>query len=195
MAINCALATAAVLAACGGPVDATPPVNGSSSAAASEQLFPPGSHFDSALYGYGIDLPDGWRTQPAEQRWDGAYGGFGSDTPSSDQFYFQKGYTAWAAAAPTEASLKELLDAENASDVEQHQCEADPPRTAITIGGEQALLEMKHCPTDSPSVLGTAAVIHDGSGYFFYFIHPETVAASDDDQQLFEGLLRTIAFE
>lgn len=189
------LAICLALGACATSSQPTSPTASSSGAPASEQLLPAGSHFDSPLYAYGIDLPDGWRPEPAGETWDGEYGSVGSDSPNVDQFFFQKGYVAWALAAPTDATLREFVDGENAADAELHECEPAPATTATTIGGEEALIEMKLCPTDSATVLGTAAAIHNGVGYFFYFIHPESLATSDDDQQVFQSLLDTVTFE
>jgi hypothetical protein len=195
-----AVAIALAVGACASPSQPTPSATASSSAVASsavasEQLLPRGSHFDSPLYAYAIELPDGWRPEPAGERWDGKYGSVGSDAPSSDQFFFQKGYSAWAFAAPTDATLRKLVEGANAADARLHECEAKPATVATSIGGEKALLGLKHCPTDSATVLGTAAAIHNGVGYFFYFIHPEVIAASDDDRQVFQSLLDTVVFE
>jgi hypothetical protein len=161
---------------------------------ASEQLFPAGSHFDSSLYGFSLDLPDGWRPDPATERWDGTYGTFGSDSLQADRFHFQKGYTVWAVAAPTTATLQQFVAGQDASDARRHECPRHPDGQPATIGSEDALLEMKHCPTDSAAVIGMAATIHRGVGYFFYFIHPVSVEASNDDQQVFQSLLDTVTF-
>ena len=195
--------TAMVLAACAttsGPASPSPtgqvsaPASPTATAAATEQLFPLGSHFTSEVYGYAIDLPDGWRPDPATQTWDGRYGSFGSDTPDSDRFHFQKGHTLWAVAAPTDATLEALLAGQEHSDATKHDCPRHPLRDDTQIGGEPALIELKHCPTESPTVVGTAATIHHGIGYFFYFIHPASIEASPDDRQVFQALLSTVTF-
>jgi len=161
---------------------------------ATEQLFPPGSHFESALYAFGIDLPDGWRPDPATEHWNGKYGSFGSDSVNADRFHFQKGFTVWVAAAPTDATLEQLVAGQDSSDARRHDCPRHPDEQTTTIGGEHAFLEMKHCPTDSGAVIGMAAAIHGGAGYFFYFIHPVFVDATDNDQQVFQSLLDTVTF-
>jgi hypothetical protein len=185
MRLSAVVLVASLLAACAGA---------SPTARPSERLFPPGSHFNSALYGFSIDLPDGWRPDPATERWNGTFGTFGSDAASSDRFHFQGGYTAWVAAAPTGAGLDHWIAGQDASDARRHECPAHPTAEEFQIAGGEARIESKHCPTDSPTVIVMAATIHAGVGYFFYFIHPADIEASDTDQRVFEAMLSTVTF-
>jgi hypothetical protein len=199
-----ALMTAVALAGCTTAVSAPTvdvtirPVPSESLAASpvpTEQLFPLGSHFVSPLYGYAMDVPDGWRPQAADHRWNGKPGTFGSGTATSDRYTFQRGYSMWAVGAPTEASLGDFMASQNRADARKHDCPPRPKAVATTIGGEDALLVFEHCPVDSTTVIGAAAVIHDGTGHFFYFIHPAYIDPSNDDRQVFQDILDTVVFQ
>jgi hypothetical protein len=137
------------------------------------------------VYAYSIALPAGWRPIPATQAWDGTTG-ITNEDPWVDQFISERGTIAWAFAAPTSKSLDDVTADQIASGAER-ECsttpETDEETTVVT-----------HCPADSETVVAWADLVHDGEGYFFYFIYPDSLAADPNPIDPFRDLLNGIEF-
>ena len=66
-----------------------------------------------------------------------------------------------------------------------------------TVGGEPARLLTKHCPADAPdggALIATAALLHAGDGYFFYFIYPVGLAPDPNAIDAFTSFLEGVEF-
>ena len=98
--------------------------------------------------------------------------------------------TLWAAAAPTAKSLNDFVSDETEIDAVQHDCENPPDMDEpFTLDDEPARLTAKNCPTDSETLIASAAVIKEGVGYFFYFRHVDPDPSSlDVFQELLTGV-------
>jgi hypothetical protein len=185
----CASAVAAVVlltASCGSSATPTPSATPGPSAS--------GSTFSSSVYAYSIALPAGWRPVPATEAWDGTTA-VSSEDPWVDQFISSRGTIVWAYAAPTSKSLADLTDEAVAASASERQCMANPQvDEPLTVGEEAARFIVTRCPADSQTVIAWATVIHAGDGYFFYFIHPESLAPDPNAVDAFRALLNGIAF-
>jgi hypothetical protein len=169
------------------PTPQPSPTSGVMSPAPSRTTGPtaPPSTFTSSRYGYSIDLPAGWTGYPAFLAWDGtsapAY-----DQAVVDQLKSSTGTVAWVMSAPTTRTLPAYIAAQTAVDAVEHPCPtAAEIDQAITIDGEPARMLVKHCGT----LVVSAAVIHKGSGYFFYFQHLPEDTADPEDYEVFKTLL------
>jgi hypothetical protein len=150
----------------------------------------PPSTFTSSRYGYSIDLPAGWTGYPAFVSWDGtsapAY-----DQAAVDQLKSSTGTVAWVMSAPTTKTLPPYIAAQTAIDAVEHPCPtAAELDQAITIDGEPARMLVKHCGT----LVVSAAVIHKGSGYFFYFQHLPEDTADPESYEIFKTLLAGVTW-
>ncbi len=155
------------------------------------------SVFVSPLYGYSVALPEAWRPEPATVAWTEA-DSFGSDSANSDKFYSTRGTTIWAAATATAKTLDQFVDDQVAIDAVENDCpttlETDD---GTTVGGEPARLLTKHCPADAPdggALIATAALLHAGNGYFFYFIYPVGLAPDPNAIDAFTSFLEGVEF-
>lgn len=150
----------------------------------------PPSTFTSSKYAYSIDLPAGWTGYPAFLPWDGtsapAY-----DQAVVDQLKSSTGTVAWVMSAPTTNTLPDYIAAQTAVDAVEHPCPtAAELDQAITIDGEPARMLVKHCGT----LVVSAAVIHKGSGYFFYFQHLPEDTADPEGYEIFKTLLAGVTW-
>jgi len=92
-------------------------------------------------------------------------------------------------------SLAPLSAARTAADAATHPCPTTPEiNEPITVAGEPAVFTSKHCPAGSGTLVANMAVIHNRIGYFFYFQHPESVAADPNDLAVFKTLLSGVKF-
>jgi hypothetical protein len=158
---------------------------------------PPGtpSGFSSPTYGYAISLPANWTAvKPASSAWDGT-GAPSHDDAQTDLFASTQGTIAWAYAGSTSASLTEFAAAQAAADAAYHPCPASPETDeSFEVGGEAARFTVKHCPATGGILVAMTAVIHEGAGYVFYFQHPPTAKAGEDDAAVFKELLAGVSF-
>jgi hypothetical protein len=212
LALLCIAALVSVGACQAGPVATPAPsaatlVEASTAASASVASGPPPSEasvtavpvgtasaFVSTVYGYTLGLPADWAVvKPATLAWDGT-GAPGHDTAVTDLFASAAGTLAWANAAITAKSLNAFTSERLAADAAAHPCPARPETDeTLTIAGEPARFTVKHCPATGGILVAMAAVIHDGTGYVFYFQHPPAAPARDDDVATFKGLLGGVA--
>jgi hypothetical protein len=153
------------------------------------------SVFVSPLYGYSAALSEGWRPEPATEAWTEA-DSFGSDSANSDKFYSTRGTTIWAVATATAKTLDQFVADQVATDAVENDCpttlETDD---ATAVGGEPARLITKHCPAgaaDGGALIATAALLHGGDGYFFYFIYPVGLAADPNAIDAFTSFLEGV---
>ena len=183
------IGTMIVLTACG-TASPTPTPGATTLPSASPSVFV------SPLYGYSVALAEGWRPEPATEAWNGSGGA--SDAASSDKFHSDRGTTIWTIATPTTKTLDQLVADQIASDAAGNGC----PTTMdtddeTTVGGEPARLTTKHCPADAPdggALIATAAVLHGGDGYFFYFIYPVYLAPDPNALDAFTSFLEGVEF-
>jgi hypothetical protein len=152
-----------------------------------------GSTFSSSVYQYSIDLPDGWRPVAATEAWDGT-SGITNEDPWVDQFISQRGTLAWAFAAPTSKTLDELTADQIASGAVRRCSKTPETDEGISVGQEPARFVVMHCPADSATLVAWADLVHDGDGYFFYFIYPESLAADPKPLDPFRTLLHGVQF-
>ena len=97
--------------------------------------------------------------------------------------------------APSSQSVDQLIDDRTEADADDHDCDPVPDSDElITIGGEPARLTVKNCPVESPTIIGTAAVIHAGTGYLFYFRHSELLTPNPNAVDKFTDFLAGISF-
>ncbi len=184
---SCAAALLLLAASCSS--SATTPTQSTPSVAASAS----DSSFSSSVYAYSIALPAGWRPIPATEAWDGTTG-ITNEDPWVDQFISERGTIAWAFAAPTSKSLDDVTADQIASGAER-ECSTTPETDEeTTVGDAPARFVVTHCPADSETVVAWADLVHDGDGYFFYFIYPDSLAADPNPLDPFRELLSGIEF-
>jgi hypothetical protein len=183
------VAALTLLAACG-TASSTPTPAATTVPSASPSVFV------SPLYGYSVALSEGWRPEPATEAWTGSGGG--SDAASSDRFYSTRGTTIWTVAAPTTKTVDELVTDQIAADAAGNGCPTTMDSDEeTTVGGEPARLTTKHCPADAAdggALIATAALLHGGDGYFFYFIYPVGLAADPNAIDDFTSFLEGVEF-
>jgi hypothetical protein len=185
------LVSVGLLAACGG----SPSPAATQSASTTPVTTAPAEPFVSAHYGYTVTSTD-WTGTDATKAWDGA-GAPGDGSPTVDTLEGPEGVRAWAMAAPTEATLQEYVDEYRKANSKAHQCPMKPEKTEpTTIGGEPAILDETHCPTQVGAFSITATVIHDGTAStFFTYTTVQGSEAEAFTRNWFEGLLPLISFD
>jgi hypothetical protein len=150
--------------------------------------------FLSPIYHYAIALPGWTAVKPASIAWDGT-GAPSHDDAQTDLFASMSGTIAWAYAAPTAASLTEFAAARTGADAAEHPCPASPETDeSFEVGGDAARFTVKHCPAAGGILVAMTAVMHRGTGYVFYFQHPPTAPAREDDITIFKSLLAGVSF-
>jgi hypothetical protein len=184
------LASAGVLAACGGSsgssssvTNATPGPTTSAAAGTATTAEP----FVSKLYHYAVASPD-WTGTAAETAWDGT-GAPGDGDPVVDFLEGPNSERAFAFGEPTKATLKKFVAKSRATNHKTRPaCSAKPEKTRhTTIDGEPAILDEVHCGVFALS----ASVIHAGRVYvFFTYDQPGNEAAM---RVLFDSLLKTVS--
>jgi hypothetical protein len=149
--------------------------------------------FISPLYHYSIALPAGWTAKPASGAWDGTV--MAHDAAYVDLFESSTGTLAWTAAVPTTKSLADYSAERTAADAAEHRCPSTPEiDEPITVAGDAGRLTVKHCPAPNGILVANTAVIHRGTGYFFYFQHPAYAAPATNDLAVFKTLLSGVEF-
>jgi hypothetical protein len=196
-----ALVVALVVAACGAGTPVAPsapaatatPAQTSPTAPPAPTPAPVATEFTSATYGYSLMLPPGWRSIPAESRWDGKGAPYSTDA-ENDRFLSDVTWSAWSVAAPTTKDLAGRVKEYIAAHAEIHgdQCGPVPVfQDPIAIDGESAILLGYDCGI----LINWAVAIHDGMSYHFGFRDPAIHAATyPADRDTFLMLLDSVRF-
>jgi hypothetical protein len=186
----CGSATPAVSSAGSSPTIAAP------TAAASGQAGPSASGgsnvFASRLYGYGLAVPPGWQTQPADSSW--LTVALEGRCPSDwDCFTGSSGEPTLAAAAasvPADLTLDRWRLRMQIGLPEG--CVDSAQTTATTLGGEPAQTWTTTCEGEGLHVTKVVA-LHAGRGYILLFASPIGIGLEADRAAL-SSILTTFRF-
>ena len=153
----------------------------------------PPSSFTSAVYGYTVELPGGWKAIEAKVAWNGT-SSISSDGPEVDQWIGRTEASAWAYAAPYSGDLSAYTKKTVADNAKYHGTTCPPTPEAqdpIMIGGEPGVLLAYDCGI----LINLALSVHNGVGYSFGLRDPTIPAATDPaDAAIFAALLDSVQF-
>jgi hypothetical protein len=138
-------------------------------------------------------LPPGWVGIPASNAWDGT-GAPSHEGPFVDQLVGAAAPVAWVNAAPYARDLVSYRTERPQADAAEHPCPALPESDdPITIDGQPAALQSKHCPADGGILVMEALIVYRGTGFVFAFQDPSNDRAAEPaDRSFFVSLLNSV---
>ena len=201
LVMGCASTTPAASSTGSSPAAAAPTASASaqttpSAAAASGPASPSasaGSHaFASRLYGYGLVVPPGWNTQPADSPW--VRVGLEGRCPSDWDCF------SGSAGEPTLAAAAAGVSADLTLDQWRMQMQVGLPEgcvdsaqaTATTLGGAPAQTWTTTCEGEGLHATKVVA-LHAGRGYMILFASPISIGLEADRATL-SSILTTFRF-